>query len=388
MAKIKEGYVMSVTERAEYERQDALPRKTSGRVDYFFKPQTKFPPRIYVFMDAELWRARNRRPMGLFNAVPFLSRPMNRAEIEYHHFNWRLCYHQYEDWDKLIYAEEQEAAELDEEEPGSGTAFLDALKSKQEQFPLADKRVKKTVPVPAAESGVCITTLILDSCEEAVLAGLVKNGNSFTAQSIATAMEIEQGGYNRKAVLIALKQLYRNTVLEEPQKRVLTLEGIKRRAELSEAGTRRNFVRRVYRHNKLFALTEIIQRYPDYTEAMLLKDLKVKSKKQKRKKHKPIIDLRRCQLEKLATKLCFQELSEQEYHAVCCKMAMLQHAHNKRLPIPLAVKLGGETLVYSFGWKIREQVVKSFVDLANSAGMTHEQLKTKYQEITSSAYSY
>jgi hypothetical protein len=30
MVNIKDGYVMSVTERAEYELQDALPHKASG----------------------------------------------------------------------------------------------------------------------------------------------------------------------------------------------------------------------------------------------------------------------------------------------------------------------------------------------------------------------
>jgi hypothetical protein len=97
MVKIKEGYVLNPREQADYDRVNALPRKTSGRVDYYFKPQTKYPPRIYVFINAELWCDRNRRPMGLFHALPFLSRPMNREEIEYHHFNTRLCYHQYEE---------------------------------------------------------------------------------------------------------------------------------------------------------------------------------------------------------------------------------------------------------------------------------------------------
>ncbi|MFC0513102.1 hypothetical protein ACFFGT_02785 [Mucilaginibacter angelicae] len=129
MVKIKDGYVMSSCEKTEFDRMNTLPRKTSGRVDYYFKPQTKYPPRIYVFMHAEIWCDRNRRPMGLYYAVPFLSRPMNRVEIEYHHFNIRLCYYQYGDWDKLIYAEEQEADELDKENPGSGTAFLEKLKS-------------------------------------------------------------------------------------------------------------------------------------------------------------------------------------------------------------------------------------------------------------------
>ena len=55
MVKIKDGFRMSAREMAEYERMDALPRKQSGRVDYYYKPQTKYPPRIYVYMHAEIW---------------------------------------------------------------------------------------------------------------------------------------------------------------------------------------------------------------------------------------------------------------------------------------------------------------------------------------------
>jgi hypothetical protein len=62
-------------------------------------------------------------------------------------------------------------------------------------------------------------------------------------------------------------------------------------------------------------------------------------------------------------------------------MVMLQNAHDHRLPIPLTVKLQGEVLVYSFHWKTRERTIKSFVELANTKGMTHESLKGKYQEL-------
>ena len=64
MVKIKQGYVMSPREREEYERQDALPRATSGTVAYYFKRQTKYPPRIYVFMQADGLVFRN----ALFDA--------------------------------------------------------------------------------------------------------------------------------------------------------------------------------------------------------------------------------------------------------------------------------------------------------------------------------
>src|ERR1700733_13892762 len=157
MVKIKEGYVMNSREKAEFDRVNALPRKHAGRVDYYYKPQTKYPPRIYVYMHAELWRDRNRRPMGLFYAHPFLSRPMNREEIEYHHFDIRLCYHQYEDWGKLIYAEEQEAEELDKENPGTGSAFLERLKSCRNDYPVGQLKAPRPIhKEPLTESGESI----------------------------------------------------------------------------------------------------------------------------------------------------------------------------------------------------------------------------------------
>jgi hypothetical protein len=368
MVKIKEGYVMNPREQAEFDRVNALPRKTGGRVDYYFKPQTKYPPRIYVFMHAEIWCDRNRRPMGLFHALPFLSRPMNREEIEYHHFNIRLCYHQYEDWAKLLYAEEQEAAELDKESPGTGAAFLEALKGFREQYPLGSKREVVTIVKPA----------VVEDGLSAYLGNLMARGESLTAAEISELMDKEQAGEKRPAVLI----------LPVEEKAVITEAVIDRKVFFAQERSRKNHVRRVFAHNKLFALEEIRGKYPEYTEAMLLEDLKVNKGKVKRKKHKPVLDLRRCQLMKLAHRLQSGELSEAEYHATCCWMVMLQQAHDLRLPIPLKVTIRKETLVYSFDWRTREGVVKSFVDLANTKGMTHEALQKRYSEMASSTYSY
>lgn len=127
---------MTSREKAEFDRVNALPRKSWGTVAYYFKPQTKYPPRIYVFIHAELWTDRNRRPMGLFYRFPFLFRSMNRKELEFHHFDWRLCYYQYDNWDDLLYAEEREAAELDMENPGYGSNFLSELKKARQQYQL------------------------------------------------------------------------------------------------------------------------------------------------------------------------------------------------------------------------------------------------------------
>jgi len=378
MVKIKEGYVMTASEKAEYDRANALPRKLSGRVDYYFKPQTKYPPRIYVFMDAELWRSRNRRPMGLHTAFPFLSRPMNQEEIEYHHFNWRLCYHQYEDWDKLLYAEQQEADELDKENPGTGAAFLNQLMSFRQRYALGSVGVSVAKTKPE----------LPESAESKYFGELALLAKSLTAKEIVGLMETEQKGLNRPVILLLLRQYLKNKSLSEDKKIWPDVAYIRRKVEQSQMRTRRNFVRRTYHKNPLFAMQEIGLRYPDYNEVMLLNDLAVKSRKEKRKKHKPVTDLRRCQLEKLSVRLRSGALDEKEYHQTCCKMVMLQNAHDHRLPIPLTVTLNKETLIYSFGWRIRENVVKSFVGLANTKGMTHEELGKKYQEMVSSNYSY
>jgi hypothetical protein len=57
MVKIKQGYEMNASEKAEFDRVNALPRKKEGRVDFYYKPQTKYLPRIYMYMHAEIWSA-------------------------------------------------------------------------------------------------------------------------------------------------------------------------------------------------------------------------------------------------------------------------------------------------------------------------------------------
>jgi transcription initiation factor IIE alpha subunit len=329
-------------------------------------------------MHAEVWCDRNRRPMGLYYAVPFLSRPMNREEIEYHHFNIRLCYHQYEDWDKLIYAEEQEAGELDKENPGSGKVFLEKLKGFTGTYSLAEQKAKPTV----------ITEPLPDNGESAFLKMLVSKGSDLTAQEVGEMLRSEQDGPKRLSILILLRELYKNLVLPPEEKVIVTEKLISHKVIVSQERTRRNFVRRVYKQNKLFALEEIKSRYPDYHEAMLYVDLRQTKNKLKKKKHKPVLDLRRRQLQKLAFRIQREDLSPEEYHHTCCRMVMLQNAHDCRAPIPLTVSLNRETLVYSFAWRTRESVVKSFVSLANTKGITHDWLKEKHREMVNSNYSY
>ncbi|RYG41397.1 MAG: hypothetical protein EOO01_25245 [Chitinophagaceae bacterium] len=378
MVKIKDGYVMNAREQAEFDRVDALPRKKEGMVAYYFKPQTKYPPRIYVFMHAEIWCDRNRRPMGLHTAFPFLTRPMNREEIEYHHFDIRLCYHQYEHWEKLIYAEEQEAERLDLERAGVGSEFLARLKSFQDKYTL-DGKAQQALPkiIPERESE-----------EPHFINELIQNGHHYPVAEIGKMLDEEQQGLKRLPVLIVLRELYKSLAIGEPQPLTITMEQVERKAANSEIRTRRNLVRRVYRQNKLFALEEIRMKYPAYTEEMLLTDLKVTRQKQRHKKRKPVLDYRRSQLVKLAQRLQDENLNDKDYQKTCHRIVMLQQAHDLRLSIPKSVTYNQHTEVYSFNWETRESVIKSFVQQANTTGMGHEQLSKIYEQMTSSNYSF
>lgn len=290
MVTIKEGYVMNAREKADYERMNALPRKTEGFVAYYFKPQTKYPPRIYVYMHSEIWCHRNRRPMGLHTAFPFLTRPMNREEIEYHHFDTRLCYRQYEDWDRLLYAEQQEADELDTEQAGTGTAFLNALRSFRSRYTLGGNSAE-----PVSLQGRT------KSNDYNYLTALLTDADDLTAEAIAQLLDSEEQQGKRPELLTALLLLYRNSV--STQKIAVTEALVQQKVINSENRARRNFVRRVYKADKLFALEEIRERYPDYSEQQLINDLTRRSKRPTKKKYKPIVDLRRCQLPKYAQRI-------------------------------------------------------------------------------------
>lgn len=108
-----------------------------SEVHYYFKKQTKYPPRIFVFMNANLWRDRNRRTMGLAFELPFLKRKMNSEGIEYEKQFSRLHAYQYERWEPMLEAEIKEAQILDKEFPGEGTGFFNQLLSFQNKYPLA-----------------------------------------------------------------------------------------------------------------------------------------------------------------------------------------------------------------------------------------------------------
>ena len=361
---------MSPREKTEFDRVNALPRKTEGMVAYYYKPPTKYPARIYVFMHAEIWQDRNRRPMGLYNAFPFLKRQMNKEEIEYHHFDHRLCYHQYEDWDKLIYAEEKEAEQLDKEHPGYGAKFLTALKDHSKKYVIGERSMPVT-PKPQTAQPDPTSILMQD---------LIRNGGNYTSREIADMMKQEQQGENRTVIMILLRELYKESAGEREEKPVLTVQLIEHKAAVSQQRSRRNFARRTFARNPLFALLEIRERYPEYTEEQLAADLKRKSIPVKKDKSKTPRDLRRCQLSKLAGNLKYEQ-DTKSYHDLCNRIVMLENAHKLRLDIPLAVSLDGLRKAYYFHWLTPEAEVKAFVNAANTKGASHDVLTQKFKTI-------
>jgi hypothetical protein len=94
-------------------------------------------------MDASTWQKRNLRPMGLFNASPFLRRRMNLEEIEAEKKNFRMHYYQYETWDGLLEDEIKEANILSKENPGEGAEFIKKLMSFRKRYDLGLPGTKK-----------------------------------------------------------------------------------------------------------------------------------------------------------------------------------------------------------------------------------------------------
>lgn len=78
---------------------------------YFIKKKTKYPKRIFVFMQFEQWAWRNLRPMGLINERPFAVRKMTELEIKDCEALKRLSYCQYEDFELFIQDEQKAGVE-------------------------------------------------------------------------------------------------------------------------------------------------------------------------------------------------------------------------------------------------------------------------------------
>lgn len=110
------------------------PIKEYGRVEYVFRPRTTYPPRIYVFMHAELWLQRNRIVSGCSRISPFFSRPMNSEELIYHHFDTRLVAYQFENWSSFIEHEKFEFKIWNGEKESFGDKLLNELLAFQDIY--------------------------------------------------------------------------------------------------------------------------------------------------------------------------------------------------------------------------------------------------------------
>lgn len=153
--------------------------------------------------------------------------------------------------------------------------------------------------------------------------------------------------------------------------------------ERKETNRRRLHARRVYKKNPLFALDIIRIRYPDYTESMLLDDLRRRTKKRSfRSKKKEPRDFRRVQLEKMIMELKFTDKSTAAYNTLCHKIALFHQAHEAKQDIRLTCKVENKTAIYLFKWSTTESVIKQFHTAANVKGTTHEQLTKLHEDLT------
>lgn len=85
------------------ELESIVNKYRTASVSYYYKPQTKYPPRVYVMLG--FWLPRNLRPMGLYHASPLYTRLVTEGEIINMISSLRQKYYQYESWKELIQAE-------------------------------------------------------------------------------------------------------------------------------------------------------------------------------------------------------------------------------------------------------------------------------------------
>lgn len=105
MSGFKPGTPSNIIEWCQMRKSEPL---KFGKIDYVFKPRSKYPARIYLFFHAGEFMQRNRRPMGCMDKPSFESRFMTRQEVIETHFDMRMRYYQYENWQEMIDAEKNE----------------------------------------------------------------------------------------------------------------------------------------------------------------------------------------------------------------------------------------------------------------------------------------
>lgn len=152
------------------------------------------------------------------------------------------------------------------------------------------------------------------------------------------------------------------------------MDDVNRKVTRQANTRRRNTVRRIFKKNKLFALHEIREIYPDYIVDMLDDDLKTKPKKKELPKGKMKEDFRSSQLRKIKDSLKYDELDNVAYSKLCVKFAFYTSSLNSKRNIVLPVKIEGIKIEYYFKWYTEEDIIKKFHASANSEGMTHEKL--------------
>lgn len=147
---------------------------------------------------------------------------------------------------------------------------------------------------------------------------------------------------------------------------VLTIEMAERKAQYIVDNRRKRFVRRVWKKYPLFALQLIKERYVDYSEELLIKDLYVQSKKNKKEKFKKNIasfGLRISQIQKLSWLLKSSDTSEKERNTICNKIAGYMNGLKLKAPIVLTVNYSGILKEYNFKWNDTESRIKTFLQL-------------------------
>lgn len=85
-----------------------------------------------------------------------------------------------------------------------------------------------------------------DNREGEFLKQLISRGNLLEAKEVSQMLVTEQKGLKRISILIILRQLYKNLMLPEAEKILITENLINRKVAVSQDRTRRNMVRRIF----------------------------------------------------------------------------------------------------------------------------------------------
>jgi hypothetical protein len=156
---------------------------------------------------------------------------------------------------------------------------------------------------------------------------------------------------------------------------LLTIEKAQRKVSITVNNRRKKFVRRAWKSEPLFALEVIKVKYPDYTESMLLNDLKLNKPYKRREKFvkRPShFGLRISQIKKLKGLLKVTDPTSREYNKYCNQIVGYMTGLKLKTPIILRVKYNGEIYEYEFPWYTWEFKIKSFIALSKTVNSVEE----------------